>query len=188
MCILGTKELRKSEDLGEEEWDKYDGRWIWKKYRGTQHTVLLNISPFSPFLKKKTLLSHHFCAPLLGYISPLVRIPFLGPQLPLTHLSYSSCPAQYFTTLPYTVYSSTYKMQAACSSGSLIPIYRTTWHKIPYPQPPEFQIPKLNITDCDRLTNTVVPTALASSSQCPRRKSLLEPSSTSMSVNRFRNS
>lgn len=62
MCILGKKELRKSEDLGEEEWDKYDGRWIWKKYRGTQHTVLLNISPFSPFFLKK---KNTFVSPLL---------------------------------------------------------------------------------------------------------------------------
>jgi hypothetical protein len=34
----------------------------------------------------------------------------------------------------------------------------------------------------------VVPRALAASSQCPRRKSLLEASSTSMSVNSFWNS
>ena len=58
------------------------------------------------------------------------------------------------------------------------------------PIPTTYRIsnPKLNITDCDWLTNTVVPRALAASSQCPRRKSLLEPSSTSMSINRFWNS
>jgi len=92
MHILRTDELRKSVDLGEEEeWDKSDGIRIWKEYWGTQHTVLL--THLALFLLKKTpLLSHHFCAPLLGHISPLVRTPFLGPQLALTHLKLQFLP------------------------------------------------------------------------------------------------
>jgi hypothetical protein len=37
--------------------DKSDGTWIWKEYQGTQHTVLLNFSPF----KKTTFVSPLLC-------------------------------------------------------------------------------------------------------------------------------
>lgn len=82
---LRLKELKKSVDLGEEEeWDKSDGTWIWKEYQGIQQTVLLNFSPFYPL--KRSPLSHHFCAALLGHISLLVRTPFLGTMNPTDSL------------------------------------------------------------------------------------------------------
>ena len=52
MCIVRTDELRKSVDLGEKEWDKSNGSRIWKEYQGTQHPVLLNISPHFHIKKK----------------------------------------------------------------------------------------------------------------------------------------
>jgi hypothetical protein len=145
-----------------------------------EHLTLL------PF-KKKTVLSHHFCAPLLGHISPLVRTPFSGPQLALTHLKllFLSCPVLHHS-LPHSLilYPQDQSGMFLWKSSTYLRNY-TAWH--PTPTTSRISNPKTQ-HNWLWLTNTVVPRALAASSQCPRRKSLLEPSNTSMSVNRFWNS
>lgn len=132
MYILREQEWRKSVDLGEEEeWDKSDRTWIWKEYQGTQHTVFLNISPFSPL--KNPLLSHHFCAPLLGHISPLVRTPFLGLQLALTHLRLQFLPCPVLNhSLPHSLllYPQDATSMFLCKSSTYLQNY-IAWYPTP---------------------------------------------------------